>query len=74
MTSRPNFPWNLCATCPTCETCGNPRAVDARSVATDMTGRAKHVAGSTGPACDDCDRHHRALVTDRAQQLTGRLM
>jgi predicted RecB family nuclease len=50
-----------CKTCPACPECGNPRAQSARSVVTDLHGRAVHIGHRVGPVCDGCDRYHRAL-------------
>lgn len=73
--ANPIGTWKTCTSCPKCETCGNPRAQTAASIATDGHGRAKHIGGQLGDGpCHDCDMHHRTLVADRAMELTGRLM
>lgn len=50
-----------CKTCPACETCGMPRATEAKNVTVDYRGRAKH-AQAPGDPCDDCDQYHRQLI------------
>lgn len=63
----------VCKTCPRCDTCGQPRATEARSVAIGIDGRWKHVGLQMPPPCDGCDAHHHALVAGRALELAGRL-
>jgi hypothetical protein len=63
--------WALRGDCPTCPDCGNPRARTARSVVVGLDGRAGHLGARVAPVCEGCDRHHRALVADRAEQLVG---
>lgn len=57
--------YTTCKRCPACPDCGMPRATSARNVVVDLRGRAKH-ATAVGKPCDDCDQHHRQLVTAAA--------
>lgn len=54
-----------CTACPPCETCGMPRAREAKHVVVDFLGRAKHET-APGDPCDGCDTYHRQLAANAA--------